>query len=73
MAKLEVGEEEEIFSKIKKTGKIEEALATYGTYDLMVRVNFSETEDLDDFIFNVLRKIPGIKDTLTIIVARKIV
>jgi len=27
-------------------------------------------EELDAFIFNVVRKIPGIKDTCTLIVAR---
>lgn len=73
LAKMEAGREEEIFARIEKLGKIEEASATYGVYDLLIKVRFDRIEELDSFIFDVMRRIPGIKETVTMIVAKTVV
>ena len=73
MAKIETGKEKEVFSKIKEIEEIKEAITTYGTYDLLVKVNFRKNEDLDDFVFDVLRQISGVKETVTMIVVKSIV
>ena len=73
MTKIETGKEAEISSKIKNLVNIIESHFTYGTYDLLIKVNFEKNEDLDDFVFNVVRKIPGVKETVTVIVAKTIV
>ncbi len=73
MAKIEAGKEAEIYSKIKSLGNIRESHFTYGTYDLLMKASFEKNEDLDDFVFNVVRKIPGVKETITVIVAKTIV
>lgn len=73
MTKIETGKEAEISSKIKNIENIKESHFTYGTYDLLIKVSFEKNEDLDDFVFNVVRKIPGVKETVTVIVAKTIV
>jgi len=73
LAKMDAGKEEEIFARIKKLGEIEEASATYGVYDLLIKVRFDKIEELDSFIFDVVRRIPGIKETVTMIVAKTVV
>lgn len=73
LAKMEAGKEEEIFSRIKKLREIEEASATYGVYDLLIKVRFNRVEELDSFIFDVVRQIPGIKETVTMILAKTVV
>jgi len=72
LAKMEAGREEEIFAEIRKQRKIEEACATYGVYDLLIKVRFDRIEELDSFIFDVVRRIPGVKETVTMIVAKAV-
>lgn len=73
LAKVDAGKDEEVFSKIREIEDVREAHAAYGIYDLFLKVNFEKIEDLDDFVFNVMRKIPGIKETTTVITAKAIV
>ncbi len=68
LAKLEVGNEKETISKLKQIKEIKEAIITYGVFDLIIKVNFQNSEDLDDFVFNVVRQLPGVKDTMTMLV-----
>jgi len=70
MAKLDVGKEKETISKLKQIKEIKEAIITYGVFDLIIKVNFQNSEDLDNFVFNVIRQLPGVKDTMTMLVVR---
>ncbi|MFQ6081048.1 MAG: Lrp/AsnC family transcriptional regulator [Candidatus Bathyarchaeia archaeon] len=73
LAKMEAGKEEEVFAEIEKHREIEEASATYGVFDLIIKVKFKKIEELDRFIFDVVRRIPGVKETVTMITAKTIV
>lgn len=73
MMKMQVGIDEQVLAEIKTLKQIEEANATYGAYDLVIKVNFKTIEDLDRFIFERLRRIKGITETSSMIVAKKIV
>jgi len=73
LAKMEAGKDEEIFARIKELREIKEASATYGIYDLLIKVSFEKVEELDSFIFDVVRRIPGVKETVTMIAAKNIV
>jgi len=73
MMKLQVGKDEEVFAKIEKLKQIREANATYGAFDLVVKVEFKSIEELDRFIFEEVRRIPGVSETSSMIVAKEIV
>jgi DNA-binding Lrp family transcriptional regulator len=73
LAKIEAGKDEEVISRIKEMKEIRNAIITYGVYDLIVNVDFERIEDLDNFVFNVLRRIPGIKETMTMVAVKSIV
>jgi len=73
LAKMEAGKDDEIFERIGKLREIKEASATYGIYDLLIKVGFEKVEELDSFIFDVVRRIPGVKETVTMIAAKNIV
>lgn len=73
MVKLEAGREEEVFAEVGKLREIKEASATYGAYDLLIKVKFEKIEELDRFIFDVVRRIPGVRETVTMIAAKTIV
>jgi len=73
MMKMQVGMDEQVFAEIKKLHQIQEASATYGSYDLVIKVNFKTIEDLDRFLFEKLRTIKGITETSSMIVAKQVV
>ncbi len=70
LGKVETGSEIEVLDAFKSVGEVKKASLTYGTYDLCIEAQFGTMEELDDFIFNVVRKIPGIKDTATLVTAK---
>ena len=59
----------DLINEIRKNEFVEEAYLIYGAFDLIVKVLVKNPEDLDDFIFNTLRKFRGVLDTATCICA----
>lgn len=49
---------------------VRHATPTYGVYDLHVEVSFETMEELDKFIFDGIRRISGIKETVTLTALR---
>ena len=71
LVKLEAGKEQEVISEL--TNKmITEANLIYGAYDLILKVVSPLPEKLDEFIFGELRRINGVKETATCMVASKV-
>ncbi len=56
-----------MLSETKKISGVKQAIPTYGVYDLHVEVSFDTMEELDKFIFDKIRRIPGIKETVTLV------
>ncbi len=67
LAKVETGADKKVLSEIKNIPEVKKVCMTYGPFDLAIEATFKTIEDLDDFIFDKLRKTPKIKDTLTVI------
>ncbi len=67
LAKVEAGKDQEVLREVKKKAGVQQATPTYGVYDLHVQVMFNTMEELDRFIFDEIRRIPGIKETVTLI------
>jgi len=67
MARVDAGKDKEVLEKIKMLNGVEDAYATYGIYDLIIRVYFQSIDALDKFVFNDLRKIPSVKETVTLV------
>jgi len=67
MAKVDAGKDKEVLRKAKTLNGVEHACATYGIYDLVIRVDFQSIEALDKFVFHELRAIPSVRETVTLI------
>ena len=72
LGRLEAGTENEVLNSLKSISQVRKASLTYGIYDLCIEALFKNLEELDDFVFNVVRKIPGIKETATLVTSRSI-
>jgi len=70
LGKVEKGSEMDVLNSLKNFEQVRKASIIYGAYDLCIEAQFKTMEELDAFVFDVVRKTPGIKDTCTLIVAR---
>ena len=68
LAKIEAGKDKVALEKAKKLTGVVAATHTYGIYDLHIEVKFGSMEELDEFIFEGMRKIDGIRETVTLVV-----
>ncbi|MBD3204881.1 Lrp/AsnC family transcriptional regulator [Candidatus Bathyarchaeota archaeon] len=64
----ELGSEDEIKEAIEKLEGVRECSVVYGVYDLVAVVDADTTEELNDMVFNKIRKFNDVKSTLTLIV-----
>jgi DNA-binding Lrp family transcriptional regulator len=65
MAKVESTKSRNILEAIRSLDEVEEAYLIYGAYDLLIKCVFKTPEALSSFVVNELRKVDGIKDTIT--------
>ena len=65
MAKVESTKSRKILQEIRTLDEVEEAYLIYGAYDLLIKCAFKTPEALSSFVVNELRKVDGIKDTIT--------
>jgi Lrp/AsnC family transcriptional regulator for asnA, asnC and gidA len=72
MMKMQVGMDDQVIEEIKKLDEVKEADATYGSYDLVIKVSFRTIEDMDRFIFEKIRRVKGINETSSMIVAKQV-
>jgi DNA-binding Lrp family transcriptional regulator len=64
----ELGSEESIVSDLKKFEDVTEIYQVYGVYDIVAQVESNTMEKVKETITWKLRKLNGVKSTLTMIV-----
>lgn len=69
----EIGAEDEVLETLAKLPEVREAMVVYGPYDLVVKVEIDTAENLRKLISEKIRKMPKIKSTTTLIIAKSIV
>jgi len=67
LAKVDAGKDRKALSQIKKLKESKRVYPTYGTYDMIIEVKFDTSKELDSFVFDKLRQIEGIRETITLI------
>lgn len=67
----EVGKEAEVLVAICAMPEVERAYLVYGVYDIAAMVKSGTMEELEESISAKVRKVPGIKSTLTLVVSRE--
>jgi len=72
LGKVQAGAETEILSALKNVKNMKKASLTYGIYDVCIEGEFKTMEELDDFILNFVRKIQGIRETVTLIASKTV-
>ena len=69
LAKVQTGRETEIRKALAGDECVKELDFVYGQYDLIMKVEAAGVEGLDEFIFERLRRLPGVHETMPLIAA----
>ncbi len=72
LIKADSGKDARILAILRRRKEIREVALTYGAFDLIAKIEANSPEELDTFIFDVLRKIPEVKETTTLITSRTV-
>jgi len=70
LGKVNPNSERKVLDKLKKISGVKSANITFGSYDLVVRVEATDEIKLKNIVIDEIRKIPEITKTLTLIVQK---
>jgi len=73
MINVDIGKEDEVFNKLLELPEVKEVYMVYGVHDLIVILETSDMDTMRSIITQKIRKIDGVKSTITSIVIRKLV
>jgi DNA-binding Lrp family transcriptional regulator len=62
---VETNNPRDVADQILTFDEVEEVHVVFGAFDLIIKASFKTPEDLSNFVINTLRKIEGVKDTIT--------
>ncbi len=66
----ELGKETSIVEQLKKIPYVKEVYPVYGVYDVLMIIESESMENLREIITSQVRKLDGIKSTLTMIIVK---
>ncbi|MHA1959772.1 MAG: Lrp/AsnC family transcriptional regulator [Candidatus Thorarchaeota archaeon] len=65
MGKVDSAKARDILNSVRSMDEVEEAYLIYGAYDILVKGVFKTPEALSSFVVDRLRKLEGVRDTVT--------
>lgn len=68
----ELGMEEDLLQELRKMENIKEAYLAYGVYDIIVKAEAENMENLKELVAFKIRRLKEVKNTLTMTVAEGI-
>ena len=66
LIKTEIGKETDVEAALVKVPGVREAHLLFGVYDISVKVECNSIEELTHIVIDLIRRIPGVKETKTL-------
>ena len=63
--------DKDVYEQVSALDEVKGVVLSYGVYDMMITIETESIEELDNLVFNEIRKIEGIVSTTTLIGAGK--
>jgi DNA-binding Lrp family transcriptional regulator len=63
--------DKDVYEQVSALDEVKGVVLSYGVYDMMITIETENIEELDNLVFNEIRKIEGIVSTTTLIGAGK--
>ncbi len=71
MARVFPAQDKVVYEELTALDVVKKVVLAYGVYDMMITIETDNIDELDDIVFNKIRKIEGIVSTTTLIGAGK--
>lgn len=65
---IEPGSEEEVLNEVRKVPNVKDCHRIYGLYDMIAKVEADSMDGLKEIITWKIRRLPGVRSTVTTIV-----
>lgn len=66
MINTALGSEEEVKTVLREIEEIKETYIVYGIYDILVKVEYKDKNELRDVIMKKIRRVPNVRSTVTL-------
>jgi DNA-binding Lrp family transcriptional regulator len=66
MINCDLGSEKEVITSLKKIAGIKEAHGTLGIYDILIQIESTSEQNIQEIVTKVIRKMPKIQSTVTL-------
>ncbi len=63
---VELGKDKKVYDELIKKEKFKEVYFLFGAYDLIVKIEAKDFNELSNIVFNEIRTIPGVRSTKTL-------
>lgn len=67
MVKCDLGQAYDVATRAVETEQVSEVHSTSGQYDLMMKCYLDDGADIGHFVTETVQRLPGVKETFTII------
>ncbi len=67
LARVVPAQDKAVYGELKALDVVKKVVLAYGVYDMMITIETDNIDELDDIVFNKIRKIEGIVSTTTLI------
>ena len=71
LARVLPAQDKAVYDELIALDEVKGVVLAYGVFDMMITIETENIEELDDIVFNKIRKIGGIDSTTTLISAKK--
>lgn len=71
LARVVPAQDKAVYRELIALDAVKEVVLAYGVFDMMITIESENIDELDQIVFNKIRKIEGIVSTTTLIGANK--
>jgi DNA-binding Lrp family transcriptional regulator len=67
LLRIKPGMDRSVLQAVEKLKQVKDMETVYGAYDMLMKIQVETMDDLDAFIFDIVRTIQGVERTTTLI------
>ena len=72
LVNVDMSNQNNVFESIKKMEEVREAYTIFGAFDIIIKAEFEDNDQLSNFVINKLKSLEGVLETQTNVCAASI-
>lgn len=67
LMRIKPGMDRSVLHEVRKLAQVKAVETVYGEYDMLIKIEMETLDELDSFIFDIVRNIKGVEGSTTLI------